>query len=56
MEIFFNNNFVFLYMFYLCFACGVGALLIIVFLGGDVEWRNSFSEREPCTIKKSKTG
>lgn len=23
--------------------------------GGDVEWRNSFSEREPSTIKKSKT-
>ena len=23
--------------------------------GGDVEWRTSFSEREPCTIKKSKT-
>lgn len=25
-------------------------------LGGDSEWRNSRSEREPCTIKKSKTG
>ncbi|KAL3812589.1 hypothetical protein ACJIZ3_013857 [Penstemon smallii] len=23
--------------------------------GGDVEWRNSFSEREPSTLKKSKT-
>lgn len=27
----------------------------VVYGGGDVEWRNSFSEREPCTIKKSKT-
>ncbi|KAK6130162.1 hypothetical protein DH2020_036078 [Rehmannia glutinosa] len=26
-----------------------------VYGGGDVEWRNSFSEREPSTIKKSKT-
>ncbi|XP_057958789.1 type IV inositol polyphosphate 5-phosphatase 7-like [Malania oleifera] len=26
-----------------------------VYGGGDVEYRNSFSEREPCTIKKSKT-
>jgi hypothetical protein len=24
--------------------------------GVEVEHRNSFSEREPCTIKKSKTG
>ena len=24
--------------------------------GGEVEYRTSFSEREPCTIKKSKTG
>lgn len=55
MEIFLNNNLFFIYVLPL-FACGVGALLIIVFLGGDVEWRNSFSEREPCTIKKSKTG
>ncbi|KAA8527629.1 hypothetical protein F0562_034976 [Nyssa sinensis] len=27
----------------------------VVYGGGDGEWRNSFSEREPCTIKKSKT-
>ncbi|GMP56364.1 hypothetical protein CsSME_00020884 [Camellia sinensis var. sinensis] len=27
----------------------------VVYGGGDVEWRNSFSEREPCTIKKSRT-
>ncbi|KAK6117188.1 hypothetical protein DH2020_049067 [Rehmannia glutinosa] len=26
-----------------------------VYGGGDVEWRNSFSEREPSTVKKSKT-
>ncbi|KAL0414502.1 UNVERIFIED_CONTAM: Type IV inositol polyphosphate 5-phosphatase 7 [Sesamum radiatum] len=26
-----------------------------VYGGGDVEWRNSFPEREPSTIKKSKT-
>lgn len=26
------------------------------FLGVNVECRKSFSEREPCTIKKSKTG
>uniref|UniRef100_A0A5B7AM76 Inositol polyphosphate-related phosphatase domain-containing protein n=1 Tax=Davidia involucrata TaxID=16924 RepID=A0A5B7AM76_DAVIN len=26
-----------------------------VYGGGDVEWRNSFSEREPCTLKKSRT-
>ncbi|KAL7144767.1 hypothetical protein ABFS83_07G034300 [Erythranthe nasuta] len=26
-----------------------------VYKGADVEWRNSFSEREPSTIKKSKT-
>ncbi|KAI3469602.1 hypothetical protein Pfo_026265 [Paulownia fortunei] len=26
-----------------------------VYGGGDVEWRNSFSEREPSTIKKSRT-
>ncbi|XP_052191584.1 type IV inositol polyphosphate 5-phosphatase 7-like [Diospyros lotus] len=26
-----------------------------VYGGGDVEWGNSFSEREPCTIKKSRT-
>ncbi|XP_028108178.1 type IV inositol polyphosphate 5-phosphatase 7-like [Camellia sinensis] len=27
----------------------------VVYGGGDVEWGNSFSEREPCTIKKSRT-
>ncbi|KAI8010144.1 Type IV inositol polyphosphate 5-phosphatase 7 [Camellia lanceoleosa] len=27
----------------------------VVYGGGDVEWRNSFSEREPCTIKRSRT-
>ncbi|KAA8543272.1 hypothetical protein F0562_021233 [Nyssa sinensis] len=27
----------------------------IVYGGGDEEWRNNFSEREACTIKKSKT-
>ncbi|XP_059632486.1 type IV inositol polyphosphate 5-phosphatase 7-like [Cornus florida] len=27
----------------------------VVHGGADVEWRNSFSEREPCTIKKSRT-
>ncbi|KAF5200171.1 Type i inositol polyphosphate 5-phosphatase [Thalictrum thalictroides] len=27
----------------------------VVYGGGDGEWRNSFSERETCTIKKSKT-
>ncbi|KAL3505962.1 hypothetical protein ACH5RR_031344 [Cinchona calisaya] len=27
----------------------------VVYGGGDAEWRNSFSEREPSTIKKSKT-
>ncbi|KAF8394377.1 hypothetical protein HHK36_020585 [Tetracentron sinense] len=27
----------------------------VVYGGGDVEWRSSFSEREACTIKKSKT-
>lgn len=27
----------------------------VVYGGGDVEWRNSFSEREPPTIKKSRT-
>lgn len=26
-----------------------------VYGGGDVEWRSSFSEREPSTVKKSKT-
>ncbi|XP_072973192.1 type I inositol polyphosphate 5-phosphatase 4 [Typha angustifolia] len=28
----------------------------VVRRGGDEEWRSSFSEREACTIKKSKTG
>ncbi|PSS06420.1 Type IV inositol polyphosphate 5-phosphatase [Actinidia chinensis var. chinensis] len=27
----------------------------VVYTGGDEEWRNKLSEREPCTIKKSKT-
>ncbi|CAA2998380.1 type IV inositol polyphosphate 5-phosphatase 7-like [Olea europaea subsp. europaea] len=27
----------------------------VVYRGGDFEWRNSFAEREPCTIKKSRT-
>ncbi|KAJ0045760.1 hypothetical protein Pint_03691 [Pistacia integerrima] len=30
-------------------------LRVISFSGGEVEYRTSFSEREPCTIKKSKT-
>ncbi|KAF6138131.1 hypothetical protein GIB67_033545 [Kingdonia uniflora] len=27
----------------------------VVYAGGDEEWRNSFSERDACTIKKSRT-
>ncbi|CAK9154408.1 unnamed protein product [Ilex paraguariensis] len=27
----------------------------VVYGGGDAEWRNSFSERETCTLKKSRT-
>ncbi|XP_004292579.1 PREDICTED: type I inositol 1,4,5-trisphosphate 5-phosphatase CVP2 [Fragaria vesca subsp. vesca] len=27
----------------------------VVYEGGDEEWRNTYSEREACTIKKSKT-
>ncbi|KAK6929926.1 hypothetical protein RJ641_004020 [Dillenia turbinata] len=27
----------------------------VIYGGEEVQWRNSFSEREPCTIKKSKT-
>lgn len=29
---------------------------IFLFSGVDEEWRNTYSEREACTIKKSRTG
>lgn len=35
---------------------GFNALYASSFSGGDEEWRNTYSEREACTIKKSKTG
>lgn len=43
----------------LSFVSKLGLVLSSVFFsssGGEVEYRTSFSEREPCSIKKSKTG
>ena len=55
-----SSNFFFYFSsfsyFSFCFSMQVHALTVISCAGGDVEWRTSFSEREPCTIKKSKTG
>lgn len=40
----------------LLFLSSVNESIYASCAGGEEEWRNSFSERDPSTVKKSKTG
>lgn len=60
MHYFFGSSLFFIFFFFdlisNLFKSRSEALTMIPLSGGDTEYRTSLSEREPCTIKKSKTG